>query len=168
MVGVFHLCLRQGGAAGNTPINWFFTSVNKTLFDDISKEAQLISFVFFFECEVRVIPVTKYAESFELSALMVNVFAGVSFTFASDFCRGGIFPAGFTKLLNHFEFDGQPVAVPTRHIRYIFTPHGLEFQDDILENFIERGPDMNVTIGKGWSVMEDKGFLSLRVPFAKA
>ena len=63
---------------------------------------------------------------------------------------------GFAHFLRDLEFDGQTVAIPTGDVRGVETAQGFVFDDDVLENFIQGGADVDVAIGKGGAVMEDK------------
>ena len=53
-------------------------------------------------------------------------------------------------------FDRQAVAVPARHVIRIEAEHLLAPRHDVLEDFVERVPDMNVAVGVGRAVVEDK------------
>ena len=52
--------------------------------------------------------------------------------------------------------DGQPVAIPARHIRGIKTRQRLRFDDNILENLVDRVADMYIAIGIRRAVMQHK------------
>ncbi len=53
-------------------------------------------------------------------------------------------------------FDRQAVAVPARHIRRVLAEHLLGAVDHILEDLVERGAEMNVAVGVGRSVVQNK------------
>src|SRR5437762_3858096 len=48
------------------------------------------------------------------------------------------------------------MAVPTRHIRRVVPAEGPAFDDDVLENVIERIADVDVAVGKGRPVVQDE------------
>ena len=48
------------------------------------------------------------------------------------------------------------MAIPARHVRRAFAEHGLRFHHEILQNFVERSAHVNVAIGKGRAVVQDK------------
>ena len=54
------------------------------------------------------------------------------------------------------------MTIPTRYIGRIKARQGLTLDDDILQNFIDRMPDMDVSIGIGRAVVKYK----LGPPFA--
>ena len=105
MIRVLHFGLGQRRTAGDAPVHGLFAAIDKTLFNDIGKEPQLIGLIFFVEREVRIFPVAKHAKALELRTLMVDVLARVSLAFAADLRRGGVFAARFAQLLHHLEFN---------------------------------------------------------------
>ena len=48
------------------------------------------------------------------------------------------------------------MAVPARHIRRAETGHGFRFHDEILEDLVQRGAHVDVAVGKGRTVVQDK------------
>ena len=91
-----------------------------------------------------------------MSALEINVFAGVNF---AGFANGGgigIRVACFAHLLGNFELNRQAVTIPTRNVGRAFAAQGLILDDDVLENLVQRGADVDVTIGKRRAVVQDK------------
>src|SRR5439155_20017942 len=87
MVVVFDFRFGQRGAAGNTPVNGFLAPINKAPLDNVGEQAQFVRFVFFVQREVGIIPIAQDTESFELLALKVDVFTGISFAGSAD-CDG--------------------------------------------------------------------------------
>ena len=63
-------------------------------------------------------------------------------------------------LLAHFlgdlEFDGQAVAIPARDVRGAEAAQGFVFDDDVLEDFVQRGADVDVAVGEGRAVVQDE------------
>ena len=95
-----------------------------------------------------------------MGALEIDVFAGISLTGLADGggVRGGV--ARFAHFLTDLEFDGQAVTIPARHIGGALPADILVLDDEILENFICSIADVDVAIGKGGAVVQDK-FLRL-------
>ena len=58
------------------------------------------------------------------------------------------------ELLRDLVFDGQPVAIPARHVGRLHAFHGAGLDDDVLENFIERVADVNMAVGVRRAVMQ--------------
>lgn len=156
MIGVFHLRLGQRGAARNAPIHGLFPAIDKALLDEIREQAQFVGFVFLVEREIGIRPVTEHAEAFELHTLDVDVFARVSLAGGADGRGIGGGVAGLAHFLAHLEFDGQPVAIPAGDVGCIKPAQGFVFDDDVLENFVERRPDVDIAIGERRAVVQHK------------
>ena len=84
-------------------------------------------------------------------ALKIDILSRESFGLFADFERGKI--AGF---FHHFVFDGQAVAVPAGNVRRASAEHGLRFHDDVFENFVERRAHVDVAVGEGRAVVQNK------------
>ena len=54
-------------------------------------------------------------------------------------------------------FNGQAVAIPAGHVNTVKAGHVFGFNDDILDNFIERCAQMNITVGVGRAIMQNVG-----------
>ena len=163
MVFVFHLGLCERGAARNAPVNRFLPAIDKSFLDDVGEQSKFVRLVFLVQREVGILPIAKHAEALELLALNVDVFAGVGVAGLAN-C-GGVHihrrdscPARFAHFLGNLEFDGQAVAIPARHIRRAVTAQGLVFDDDVFENLVKRVADVDVAIGEGRAIVQDKFF----------
>lgn len=79
----------------------------------------------------------------------------------------GVFAAGFSEFddggvdLLFFElfhdglFDGEAVVVVAGDIGGAFAHHGLAFDDEVFEDFVEGGADVDRAVGVGGAVVED-------------
>ncbi|MGY3355791.1 hypothetical protein ACVWZK_002454 [Bradyrhizobium sp. GM0.4] len=79
----------------------------------------------------------------------------------SGFCL----PLGTVVLFLDLPFDRQAVAVPTGHVVGVEAEHLLALGHDVLEDLVQRVPDMDVAIGVGRAVMQHEfgaalGFLA--------
>jgi len=54
------------------------------------------------------------------------------------------------------EFNRQAMAIPARDLGCAEAAEGLVFDDDVLENLVQRRADVNVAVGKWWAVVQDK------------
>src|SRR3989442_1836952 len=88
MVVVFDFGFGQRRAAGNTPVNGFLAAINKALLDNVSEQTQFVCFVIVVQCEIGIVPIAEDTEAFELLALEVDVFAGISLACFAD--RDGV------------------------------------------------------------------------------
>src|SRR5699024_892446 len=53
--------------------------------------------------------------------------------------------------------NGQPVAVPARHIGSIETSQTLGLDDDVLEDLVDRMADVDAAVGVGRAIVKDEG-----------
>ncbi len=58
--------------------------------------------------------------------------------------------------LHDLEFDGQAVAIPTRHVRRVAPAQRLVADNDVLKNLIERRANMHIAIGEGGPIVQNK------------
>ena len=92
---------------------------------------------------------------------MINVFAGVSFAGFADGGGIGAGVAGLAHFLRDFELNRQPVAIPAGNVGRAFAAQGLILDDDVLENLVQRGADVDVAVGERRAVVQDE-FLRAR------
>ena len=69
--------------------------------------------------------------------------------------------AGLAHFLRDLEFDRQAVAIPARHVGRAEAAQGFVFDDDVLENLVQRGADVDVAVGERRAVVQDE-FLRAR------
>ena len=108
------------------------------------------------ERQVRIVPIAQHAEPLELRALDVDVFARVGLAGLADGGGVGGGVAGLAHVLGDLELDRQPVAIPARHVGRAEAAQGLVLDDDVLENLVQRGADVDVAIGEGRAVVQDE------------
>ncbi len=153
---VFDFRLGQRRARRDAPIHRLLAAINKAFLNDVREQSQFIGLVFLVERQIGIVPVAQHTEPLELRALNVDVFAGVGVAGPADRHRVGAGIAGLAHFLRDLEFNRQAVTIPPGNIRRAFAAYGLVFDDDVLENFVQRGADMDVAIGKRRAVMQDK------------
>ena len=132
------------------PEHGFLGLVDEAFVDAGGEDADDVGLVLAVEREVRVPPVAEDAEPPEAVALNVNELAGKSFGAGADFGRA---EAG--RLADHLEFDRQAVTIPSWDVRGFEAGHGLRFQDQVFEDFVQGGAHVHVAIGEGRAVVED-------------
>ena len=96
--------------------------------------------------QVRVVPLPQHAQPFEIGALQIDVLLRILAARAADLHRRHLrfLRAQFAI---HLDFDGQPVAIPTRHVRRVEARHGLRLHDEVLQDFVERRAQVNAPVG---------------------
>src|SRR5262245_6904392 len=105
-------------------------------------------------------PIAKDTEPAELCALDVDEPERVGATAsallrrvhsAAHVASGLIEP----ELLVNLVLDGQPVTVPARHVDRVVAQHRMGLHHDVLEDLVERGPHVDVTVRVGRAVVKD-------------
>ena len=111
-------------------------------------------FVFGRHREIGIFPAAEDAEAFKFDAVDVDKFGGIGAAFGADLGdgHGGLALAEF---LIDFDFDGEAVAIPAGDVGGIEAGHGFRFDDEIFEDLIEGGAEVDVAVGVGGAVMED-------------
>ena len=151
LVGVLDFGLGQSGLGAVGPLDGLLRLIDRAIFDELGEDAQDAGFVAGVHRQVRALPITKDAEAAEGTALDVDEFERKLGAAAADF--GRLEARGF---LDDLELDRQAVAVPAGDKRHGVAGHGLGFDDQILEQFIERGAHVDVAIGEGRAVVENE------------
>jgi hypothetical protein len=71
---------------------------------------------------------------------------------------------GAVVLLLDLPFDRQAVAVPARHVIGVEAEHLLALGHDVLQDLVERVPNMDVAVGVGRAVMQHEFGAALGFP----
>ena len=114
--------------------------------------------------EVRIVPVALDAEAAELLALHVDPVFGELPALAPELDDGDgvLVLAGGAVLLLDLPFDRQAVAVPAWDVVGVLAQHLLRAIDHVLQDLVEGGADMDVTVGIGRAVMPSSRLQSSR------
>src|ERR1017187_101401 len=156
VVLVFHFGFGQGGAVLHAPVHRLEAFVHIAAVHKIDEGSGDHRLVFGAHGEVGVVPLPQHAEALEILALEADVLFGILAAGAADLDRGHV------RLLRpevviDLDFDGKAVAIPSRHVRRIEAGHGLRLHDEILEDLVEGGAQVNAPIGVGRPVVQDVG-----------
>ena len=113
--------------------------VQVTIFDDQRKGAQLFGFEARRHGEIRMIPIAEHAQALEFGALQIDLLERI---FAARRAKrlGVDFLSDAAVGLLDLHFNRQAVAIPAGHIGGIVAIQGARFDDDVLENLVERMP----------------------------
>ena len=113
-------------------------------------------------------PIADDAEALELLALHLDPVLGETPALLAEFHQRGRvrqvrlrLALGAVVLLLDLPFDRQAVTIPAGHVIGIEAEHLLASGHHVLENFVERVADMDVAVGVGRTVMQDKARPSL-------
>ncbi|CCJ96703.1 alpha-L-glutamate ligases, RimK family [Cronobacter malonaticus 507] len=158
-VVILHFRLGQRGAAVDAPVHRLGAFVQVAVADDFTERADDVGFGFEIHGQVRVRPVAEHAQTDKVFTLAVNLGRRVFTAFGAEFGRGE-FLTRLAKLLLHFQFDRQTVAVPARHVRRVITGKPFGLHDNVFQNLVNRVTNMNAAIRIRRAVMQNEGFFA--------
>ena len=150
---VLHLGLGQRGPAPDAPVHRFLAAVDQILLDEAAEGAHDGRLVGVPHRQVRRAPVAEDAEPPEAGALHFDVALGVPPALAAHLADAHLALAR-AEFAVHAQFDGQAVAVPARHVRRVVAGHRARPDDEVLQNLVERGADVDVAVGVGRAVVQ--------------
>ena len=154
MIGIFHFSLSQRRLTRGAPVHRFLTLIHTAIEVELAKLGNRCRFVRIGHRQIRIIPLTKNAQTLKLFALHADKFLGIGAAGAAFIhLRHALF---FTaQFFIHLMFNGQAVAIPARHINTIKPGHVFGFDDNIFNNFIERRAQVNIAISIGRAIMQN-------------
>src|SRR5664280_718828 len=153
--GVLEFGLGEGCLALPAPADRLALAVEQPLLDDLAEGGGDVGLVARRHGEVRVVPGADPAETAEFLALHGD------YAERTSRLRGAHLQVGHRELAAaqfavDLLLDGETVAVPARDERDVVTEHGARAHDEILENLVERRPEVNVLVGVGRAVVEEE------------
>ena len=105
---------------------------------------------------VGIVPVADHAQALELAALHVDPVVGEGAAVGAELAdrdRVLVAPLLAVGLLD-LPLDGQPVAIPARHVDRVLAQHLLGADHDILEDLVQRRAEVEVAVGVGRAVVK--------------
>ena len=139
---VFHFRLGQRRFAVKTPVHRFQTAIDVAFVQNFAQRTDFVRFVGKIHGFVRIVPLAQYAQTHKVHFLRLDLLSSVSAGFFLHLTRGQTTPVdGLDFVLNR-----HAVTIPARYIRCIKARHRARFDDDVLENFVHRVTDVNVTV----------------------
>ena len=139
---VLDLGFRERALAVEAPVDRLQPPVHVALLEDLAQRADLVGLVLVGHRRVRMVPVAQHAEALELLALRVDLRGRVRAREPLRF-RGRQVLA--VRLLD-LHLDGHAVAVPAGHVRRVEAREPLALDDDVLEDLVDRVPDVDVAV----------------------
>src|SRR5882724_511519 len=154
VVLVFDFRFRERGRIVDAPVDGLATAIDVALLYEVQKSPGDGSLVFMAHREIGIVPLTENAEALEIFLVLLDVARGeLPAEFAKLSRRNFSFPA---KLFFYLRFDGQAVAVPPGYVRRVMPCHAPGPDNQIFENFVEAGAEVDFPGGVGRAVMQDK------------
>ena len=155
IVLVFDFGLRQGGLAGEAPVDGLLAAHQAAVQAELHALAGDHGLVRVVHGEVGVGPVPHDPQPFELLALDVDEPFGIGPAEPAHLRAGEILLL-LAQLLVHVVLDRKPVAIPARDVDGVETGHLPRAHDDVLQDLVERGADVDVPVGVGRTVVQDE------------
>ncbi len=150
---VLDLGLGQGRAARDAPVHRLLGLVDEALLGEGGELAHDRRLVAGRHREVGVLPFAHHAQPLELLALDADELFGVLAALLSK--RDGLHLVLLrAEVALHLELDRQPVAVPAGAVGRVVPQHRAAPHDDVLQDLVERRPEMDVAVGVGRPVVE--------------
>ena len=143
---VLHLGLGQGGSASDAPVHRLLAAVDEVLLHEAAEGADDGRLVGVAHRQVRRAPVPEDAQPLEAGALYVHVALGVPPALPA-YVGDAHLALALPQLTVHAELDRQPVTVPARHVRGVATGHRTGPDDEVLQDLVERGADVDLAVG---------------------
>src|SRR6267154_1285718 len=137
VIFVFDFGFGERSGIVNTPINRFAAAIDVALFDEIEKGIGDGGLVFMAHREVGIVPAAEDSEALEIALMLLVAARGKFAAEASKF--GGRNFAFATEFFFDLRFDRPTVAIPAGDVRGVMAGHGLGFDDEVFENFVEAG-----------------------------
>ena len=157
LVGVLQLGLGQRRVAVRAPVDGLAAAIDCAGKVHLLEDLDVARLVFRGKGEVGVVPLARHAQALEAHTLPIQLLFGV---FAADAAKDSCIYLGHllrAQLVFHLVLDGQAMTVPTGHVGRKIPAHAAVLYDDVLQDFVQRVPDVNRTIGIGRAVVQNEG-----------
>src|SRR5690606_12601884 len=149
----FSFC--QGRAAYYAPVHGLETAMQVTIFNDATQGANDVGLEFIVHGEIGIIPIAEHPQTNKIGFLSLNLFRGIFATLGAKTFYIKLV-ARLAKLLFNIVLNRQTMTVPAGHIGRIKAAQGAALHDNVFENFVDRMTDMNIAIGVGRAIVQDK------------
>ena len=155
-VGVLDLRRGFGGLAVDAPVHGLGAAVDETFLHDRGQRLELAGLELGLERQIRFVPEREATQALHAFALHVHPFERVVVALGAELERRRRVLVQ-VLVLEHFQFDGQSVRIPARHVRHVVAAHRLVLDDEILQRLVERVADVDRPVGVGRPVVEHEG-----------
>jgi hypothetical protein len=143
----------ERGAVVDAPVDRLEAFIDELLLEEVVEGFDDAGFVAEAHGEVGVVPAAEDADALKLAALEVDVLLGVLAAGTAD--GDGIHLELFAaQLLVDFDLDGKAMAVPAWDVGGVEACHGLGFDDEVLDAFVEGVAEVDRAVGVGRAVVK--------------
>ncbi len=155
VVLVINLGLGQGGLVVRAPVHGLHALVDESLFRHLAEHLDLTGLELGQERDIGIFPLADDAQALELLGHAADILGG-KFPALITELGGGHLVALDVLILEDGSLDGQAVGVPAGDVGGLEARHVLVLDDDVLENFVHGGADVDVAVGIRGAVVEDE------------
>ncbi len=155
---VFDLGVRQRRALDRRPHDGLRATIELVRHQELVKLGRHLGFGGKIHGGVAVLPFAQHAKALELVALRIDPLGRIFAAGLAEF--GGrdlvLLAALGAELFLDFPFDRQAVAIPARNVVDVVAHQKLRADDEVLEDLVERVPDMDIAVGVGRTVVQNE------------
>ena len=149
---IFNLGFSQRCLTGKAPVDRLFAAKEAFILSKLAAFPGDDGFILIIHRQIRVFPVSHNSQAFKLISLNINEFFSILPAKPPNISQRKVFL--FLPDFNiHVMLNGKPVAVPARHINRIIAGHLFGANDDIFQNFVQSGSDMDIAVGVRGTIM---------------
>ena len=154
---VFDFGFSEGSLIVDTPVNGARALVDKTSFDKAREKARRLGFVVVRHRNVRIVPLAEDSQPLKIAGLPLQSIGREFATRTSDAKRRH---AQFllAKLALDMKLNRQTMTVVAGNVGRVVTEHRARLNDEVFQDFVERGAQMNVGVRVRRPVVQDELF----------
>ena len=160
MVFVFDFRFGERGFVVHAPVDGAQAFVDEVVFVEREKCFQHHRLVLRIHGDVGIVEASEDADAFELLALQVEIFLRVLATFRAHVVRPHLELLA-AEFLVDFDFDGQSMTVPSRHVRRVHAGHGFGLHDEVLQTLVHGRAEVDGAARIGRAVVQQVNRRSL-------
>ena len=155
VVLVVDLRLRQGGLVVGAPVDGLHALIDEALFRHLAEDLDLLGLKLGQQGDIGVLPLPQHPQALELLGHPAHVLGGELLALVPEGGHGHFLPLD-ALVLQDGGLDGQAVGVPAGDVGGAVARHVLVFDDDILQDLVHGGADVDIAVGIGRAVVEDE------------
>src|SRR6185369_16425034 len=139
---------------GRTPVHRLSAAIKPAVVGKFGQLGSGLALILVIHGQIRTVPVPENTEPLELLLLDIDEFLRVAATLLAHL-ELGHFTLLRSEILLDLKLDRESVTVPARHVRGMKPLHPLAFEDYVLEDLVQRVPNVNMTVCIRRAVMQD-------------
>ena len=155
IVLVLNFCLSQSGLVLGAPVNGLQSFVDIALFKHLAEDLDLLGFEMLVHSPVGMLPVADHTQPFEPCHLPLDVVFRKLLAGVAEFRNGHSLVIQLV-LFDDGRLNGHAMVIPAGNIRGVVAQHGMTADDEILQGLVQSVAHVDVAVGEGRAVMQNK------------